>query len=134
MGVVQFDPVVGDVAGNRDRIAREYRAATRAGADLVVTPELSLLGYPPRDLLYRSDFLAAAAAALAYLMVTTITYPDLLPRDAFIMGAVQGLAVAFPGAVGRTFPYALFTLAVAYLLLAPRLYWRPAPDGAEGKR
>ncbi|MFB6295937.1 MAG: protein sorting system archaetidylserine synthase [Halobacteriales archaeon] len=78
--------------------------------------------------------LLVGAALLTYLMVTTVTYPDLLPRDAFIMGAVQALAVAFPGAVGRTFPYALLTLAVAYLLLAPRFYWRPPPNGAEGKR
>jgi CDP-diacylglycerol--serine O-phosphatidyltransferase len=61
-------------------------------------------------------------------MVSTITYPDLLARDAFIMGVIQAFAVVFPDAVGRTFPYALLTLAVAYLLLAPRFYWRPSPE------
>jgi CDP-diacylglycerol--serine O-phosphatidyltransferase len=47
-----------------------------------------------------------------------------LARDAFIMGTIQGLAVLLPDAAGRTFPYALLTLAIAYLVLGPRFYWR----------
>jgi CDP-diacylglycerol--serine O-phosphatidyltransferase len=69
--------------------------------------------------------LIAGTGVLSYLMVTTITYPDLLARDALIMGAVQGLAVLFPAFAGRAFPYAVLTLALAYLLLSPWFYWRP---------
>lgn len=65
-------------------------------------------------------------AVLAYLMVIEVPYPDLLSRDAFIMGAVQGVAVLIPDAFGRAFPYAVFTLAFVYLILAPWFYWRPA--------
>ncbi len=77
---------------------------------------------------------------LAGLMVSTITYPDLLARDALIMGVVHSLAVLVPDFKGRAFPYALLTLAVAYLVLSPRFYWhetegKPAPTKTtEGKR
>jgi len=51
--------VVGDLAGNADRIIAQARAAHAAGVDLLVTPELALCGYPPEDLLLRPAFLAA---------------------------------------------------------------------------
>lgn len=69
--------------------------------------------------------LLAGTALMSYLMVTTVTYPDLLARDALLMGAVQGIAVLLPDAFGRTFPYALLVLSLAYLCLSPWLYWRP---------
>lgn len=58
------------------------------------------------------------------LMVTPVRYPDLLARDAVIMGIVHVGAVVTPRAFGRALPWALLTLGVAYLLLAPWLYWR----------
>lgn len=74
--------------------------------------------------------LLAATALLTVLMVGTVTYPDLLARDAFIMGAVQLIALALPAAFGRAFPYALLVLAIAYLSLAPWFYWRSAESTA----
>ncbi|WP_440006109.1 protein sorting system archaetidylserine synthase [Halomicrococcus sp. SG-WS-1] len=68
--------------------------------------------------------LVVLAYVLTVLMVSTITYPDLLARDALIMGVVHSLAVLIPDFLGRTFPYALLTLALAYLLLGPHFYWR----------
>jgi len=68
--------------------------------------------------------LLGGTVVLAYLMVSTVNYPDLLARDALLMGVVHGLAVLFPDAFGRAFPYALLTLGLAYLVLAPRFYWR----------
>ncbi len=65
-----------------------------------------------------------ATGAFAYLMVTGVTYPDLFARDALVMGGLQALAVAAPLALGRAFPTALLAAALAYLLLAPRFYWR----------
>ncbi len=73
------------------------------------------------------SLLLGMTGVLSYLMVTTISYPDLLARDAFLMGVVQALAVLFPRAFGRTFAYAVLTLAIAYLVLAPRFYWRKEP-------
>jgi len=68
--------------------------------------------------------LIGAAAAFVYLMVSTVEYPDLLARDAFLMGVVHALAVLVPYAFGRTFPWAILTLGVAYLVGGPWLYWR----------
>lgn len=76
----------------------------------------------------RPALAVGAGALLAYLMVIRVPYPDLLARDAFIMGSVQAVAVLAPTVLGRAFPYALLVLALAYVTLAPRFYWRPRPD------
>ena len=49
---------VGDISGNADKIIKSAQQAHRDGADLVVFPELALVGYPPEDLLYRPGFLS----------------------------------------------------------------------------
>jgi NAD+ synthase (glutamine-hydrolysing) len=67
VAIAQLNQVVGDLPGNATRIAEAVSAAARAGADLVVTPELSLPGYPPEDLLLRPAFLAACARELEQL-------------------------------------------------------------------
>jgi archaetidylserine synthase len=66
-----------------------------------------------------------ALGVLTLLMVSTVEYPDLLPRDALAMGAVQAAAVLAPTQFSRVFPKALLAWAVAYLLFSPRFYWRP---------
>ncbi|MFN8185571.1 MAG: NAD+ synthase [Gaiellales bacterium] len=60
LALAQLNPVVGDLDGNRDRIAERLGQAREAGADLVLFPELALTGYPPEDLLLRPAFLRAA--------------------------------------------------------------------------
>ena len=62
--------------------------------------------------------------AFCYLMVARIRYPDLLARDALLMGVVHVLAIAIPAFAGRTFPYALLSLGIAYLVFGPWLYWQ----------
>ena len=78
VAIVQHDPTVGDVPGNRDRIVEGYREAGDAGADVVVTPELALLGYPPRDLLHRREVLDAEQSALDELRYATESGPALI--------------------------------------------------------
>ena len=68
IGLLQINPVVGDISGNAARIEQAYAEAEAAGADLCLTPELALTGYPPRDLLLYAGFCRAAfveAQALA---------------------------------------------------------------------
>ena len=60
----QINPTVGDLAGNVQKIVEFSRRAHAAGAQLVLTPELSLCGYPPEDLLLRPAFMQACADAL----------------------------------------------------------------------
>ena len=61
LALAQIDTVVGDLAGNRDRILTRLGEARDAGADLVLFPELAVTGYPPEDLLLRPGFVRAAA-------------------------------------------------------------------------
>src|SRR2546422_11016135 len=67
IAIAQLDCVVGDMPGNAARILAAAEEARRAGAELVVTPELSLCGYPPEDLLLRPAFLTACAEELERL-------------------------------------------------------------------
>jgi len=78
VAVLQHDPTVGDVSGNLDRLLTGYEQAAAAGADLVVTPELAVLGYPPRDLLHRQAVLAAEREAVADLRRATAEGPALV--------------------------------------------------------
>ena len=73
--------------------------------------------------------LVAGVGVLSYLMVTTITYPDLLARDALVMGGVQAVAVFLPNVFGRAFPYAVIALSLVYLLFSPWFYWRADAAG-----
>mgnify|MGYP005857453499 CR=1 FL=1 len=75
--------------------------------------------------------LVTLCGLLAVLMVSTITYPDLHAQDAMVMAVVQTLAIVLSGYYGRVFAFALLFLALAYLTLAPRFYWR---DGLDSDR
>ncbi len=69
VAVAQLNCVVGDLSGNARRILDAVTQAKAAGADVVLTPELALCGYPPEDLLLRPAFLQACADELAALAV-----------------------------------------------------------------
>src|SRR5213592_3908159 len=56
IGFAQINPTVGDLRGNREQIARAYERLSAAGAELVLTPELAMTGYPPQDLVLKSRF------------------------------------------------------------------------------
>jgi NAD+ synthase (glutamine-hydrolysing) len=60
----QINPTVGDLPGNVQKIVDFSRRAHASGARLVLTPELSLCGYPPEDLLLRPAFMQVCAQAL----------------------------------------------------------------------
>jgi NAD+ synthase (glutamine-hydrolysing) len=67
IAVAQINPVVGDLAGNVRLILASAETAKQLGADLLLTPELVLTGYPPEDLLLRDGFYRATERALAEL-------------------------------------------------------------------
>jgi NAD+ synthase (glutamine-hydrolysing) len=62
-----MNAVVGGFAQNVETLARFRSQAALVGADVVVTPELSLMGYPPEDLLLKEGFIEASAQALSDL-------------------------------------------------------------------
>jgi len=65
VALAQINATVGDLAGNTRRIIEFAQRAYAEGARLVLTPELSLCGYPPEDLLLRPAFMQSCAQALA---------------------------------------------------------------------
>lgn len=65
--VAQINPIIGDIPGNTQKIIESANKAVAEKADLLLTPELSLCGYPPRDLLLKPDFLEAMNIALQQL-------------------------------------------------------------------
>jgi NAD+ synthase (glutamine-hydrolysing) len=71
VAAAQINVVVGDLAGNVERIVAAYEAAEQAGADLVAFPELAVCGYPPEDLLLRPSFVAQCQEALDKLAART---------------------------------------------------------------
>jgi len=56
IALAQLDATVGDLRNNGARILDFYRRGTAAGANLVMTPEMAITGYPPRDLLAKQRF------------------------------------------------------------------------------
>ncbi|MCL2656888.1 MAG: NAD+ synthase [Betaproteobacteria bacterium] len=79
IAIAQVNCVVGDFATNCRLILEAARAAAAAGAKLMLTPELSLCGYPPEDLLLRPDFYRQAKAAFD-------TLKQELPDIAVVLG------------------------------------------------
>jgi NAD+ synthase (glutamine-hydrolysing) len=77
VAVAQINCTVGDLEGNSRRIVDMARRAASARADILLTPELSLTGYPPEDLLLRRAFYGAVDAALAKLAAQLLQFPDL---------------------------------------------------------
>jgi NAD+ synthetase len=78
VGIAQINPVVGDFPGNAKRILAAYRECIELGADIVLTPELCLAGYPPRDLVFKSGFVPSCLQALDYLAGETKSVPLLV--------------------------------------------------------
>lgn len=63
IALAQLNPTVGDLAGNVDRCLDALTTARAQGADLVVLPEMVIPGYPPRDILLDTSFVAAIGEA-----------------------------------------------------------------------
>ena len=77
VAVAQLNCTVGDFEGNSRKIVEAARRAAAGGAHLLLTPELSLTGYPPEDLLLRRAFYAATDTALQKLCAQLLQFPEM---------------------------------------------------------
>ena len=91
IALLQINPTAGDLNGNSALIVRGVRAAASQGADLVVTPELALMGYLPRDLLMTRGFVRRADAMIDGLAAELKGAPP----------ALIGVATPNPSDMGR---------------------------------
>ncbi len=78
IGIGQINTTVGDLPGNRRRILDAYHSLVADGADLVIFPELAVTGYPPRDLLFKSRFVADNEATLKSIAAETGNVPAII--------------------------------------------------------
>ena len=67
IALAQVNPTVGDLTGNAALVRRARDEAAALGADLVIFPELVLVGYPPEDLVLRPSVVEGASAVLREL-------------------------------------------------------------------
>src|SRR6059036_1654110 len=67
VGFAQLNPTVGDLRGNFEKILQSYERLAAAGAELIITPELAITGYPPQDLVFKSRFVPENLEILARL-------------------------------------------------------------------
>ena len=78
VGFAQINTTVGDIKPNAEKILAAYREASRQGAQLVITPELALTGYPPQDLVFKSGFVPQTLEQLRVLHDEIGTVPLLV--------------------------------------------------------
>jgi NAD+ synthase (glutamine-hydrolysing) len=78
VGFAQINTAVGDIESNARKILAAYRQASQQGAQLVITPELALSGYPPQDLVFKSGFVPQTLEQLRALHEQTGTVPLLV--------------------------------------------------------
>jgi NAD+ synthetase len=83
IAIAQLNPTIGDLIGNAQQILNAAQSAAQQGANLMITPELALCGYPPRDLLMQPAFVDAMADRLAKLA------QELPPGVTVLVGTVE---------------------------------------------
>jgi len=74
--IAQMNPTIGDIEGNIKKIAETLGSLDKERPDLIVFPELFLVGYPPRDLLERQWFIENAQEAVAGVRRLSMAYPE----------------------------------------------------------
>jgi NAD+ synthase (glutamine-hydrolysing) len=130
IALAQLNTTVGDLAGNEAKILEAARRAEKEAVDLVILPELTITGYPPRDLLLNADFLAGNLAVLQRLAAAS-------GKTALLVGYVgknktsPGRSVTNEAAVlqnGRIIATRLKTLLPTYDVFDEDRYFEPSRE------
>lgn len=104
IALAQLNPTLGDLDGNVTKIVEACQQAKNLGASLILTPELALTGYPPEDLLLRSDFLNACQLALEHLAKQVSDITLLVGYPASRLGKVYNAAALIQnGQIAQTY-------------------------------
>ena len=130
LGLCQLNPTIGDFSGNAKKIIAAYRECVALGADVVITPELSVCGYPPRDLIYRSKFVPRSLEILAEIADHTDEVPLLVGYVDFSNGShgprhINAAALLRHGKVERRFQKCLLP---TYDVFDEARYFSPAEE------
>lgn len=102
--LAQINPIIGDIPHNVDLIRHACQKAATDRADLIVFPELCITGYPPRDLLERSDFMAQVNQAVSVIeSKISLLYPT--------MGIIVGAPSLNPNEGGKRLYNSAYVIA-----------------------
>jgi NAD+ synthase (glutamine-hydrolysing) len=71
IALCQINPIIGNLDYNKDKIVKGYEKGVKTNADLVIFPELALVGYPPLDLVEKSEFRKAVNEKITELAKIT---------------------------------------------------------------
>lgn len=122
----QFNAVVGDLAGNAQRMREFYAQAVRADVDLLVFPELAICGYPPEDLLYKRHFLRDCSLTLDKLAADC---PEITVVAGFVesdkLGSYNSAAVLQGGGISKIYRKGLLP---NYGVFDERRYFQPGSE------
>lgn len=130
VALAQINPTVGDLTGNEAKILAAYRRGVEAGAEIVLCPELSTTGYPPRDLLLKKRFITqnlelldrlAAATGKTALMVGFVGKNEIRPGRE----VTNSVALLQHGKIVTT---RAKTLLPTYDVFDEDRYFEPAPE------
>jgi len=127
IALAQVNPTVGDLAGNRDLALENIERATKAGADLVVFPELMVSGYPPEDLLTRPSFIRKTAATVAEIARGVTECAVLIGAPMEAGGRVRNAACVLSG--GKLAGVIYKTELPNYGVFDERRYFEPGANG-----
>jgi len=125
IAISQINPIIGDIKGNTDKILSYISKAKKEDCELIIFPELSILGYPPRDLLLRNDLLKK---------VDEIIKEKILPESKDI-GILLGAPLCKDGRIynsallfyhEKIFGYQHKTLLPSYDVFDETRYFKPA--------
>jgi len=126
--LLQLNPVVGDLIGNADRIADGVQEARSKAPDLIVTPEMALPGYPPRDILLMGRFIEKSEDLLKGLAKRLAGAPPVLVGLAGRNNAPEGKPLYNAAALlndGRIEQWFTKTLLPTYDVFDEERYFEP---------
>jgi NAD+ synthase (glutamine-hydrolysing) len=129
VALAQLNPTVGDVAGNAELIRDAIEQARQAGAQLVVFPEMTVMGYPPKDLLLKPVAIEQSVEAVEQLaglctdIAAIIGY--VCPSDRLAGRALYNAAAVCHG--GRVVARVIKSLLPAYDVFDEHRYFEPGP-------
>jgi NAD+ synthase (glutamine-hydrolysing) len=131
IALLQINPTAGDISGNSALIVDGVNRARALGADLVVTPELALMGYLPRDLLMSRGFVHKSCQELGRIAAELKDAPAVLvgvatPNPAEMGRPLFNSAVLLQrGSVGQAFHK---TLLPTYDVFDEDRYFEPSAE------
>ncbi len=130
--LAQLNPIVGDIPGNLNQVI-DVISKYQEASDLVVFPELFLVGYPPKDLLKKSIFIDRVNQAVAELMELSKQFPEtgillgapLRSPKTTGMGLYNGALLIYQG---KTVISQKKSLLPTYDVFDEARYFDPAPE------